>query len=263
MPIIDFFVHLFVVIIYQPFFNVLVFFYWALDIITDGNANMGVAVILLAITIRILILPLSIRGMHTEHERIDVSKQISELELAYASDPVLLQEKKKALMRAQPRLVFSEVLNLVIQIMVALMVWRMFQTGLEGGDTELIYPIPFLQNVEQPFNLMFRGHDLGEQSIFYVIISIILLFIMETLSVIAAPKGSLSRSRALKAQIIIPIASFFLFLLMPAGKVLFLITTFTFSIFLTIYKIFTIRFELYKEKKLAPAPPEAVLVETK
>lgn len=263
MPIIDFFVNLFVVFIYQPFFNILVFFYWAIDILTGGNANMGVAVILLAITIRVLILPLSIRGMRTEHERIDVAKQIQDVEELHASDPVMQQQQRKAILRSQPKLVFAEVLNLVIQIMVALMVWRMFQTGLEGGDTDLIYPIPFLQNVSQPFNLMFMGTDLGERSVWYVVICIAILFLLETLSVIAAPKGSLSRNRALKAQIVIPLVSFFLFLLMPAGKVLFLITTFLFSICLTVYKIVVVRFELYKEKKLAPIPEEAVLVETK
>ena len=51
---------LFMNIIYQPFLNVLVFFYWLDGIITRGHPDMGVAVILLTIIIRILLLPMSL-----------------------------------------------------------------------------------------------------------------------------------------------------------------------------------------------------------
>lgn len=255
---------LFVTFIYQPFFNLLIFFYWLADVITAGNANMGIAVIMLALSLRLLLLPLSIRGMKTEHQRIAISKKIEEIEQLHSNDPVVLQQEKKAVLKAKPKLVFAEVLNLFLQIMVALIVWQIFQTGLKGDDLPLLYPFPLFQEIALPFNLMFWGFDLSERSVWLVLWSILLLFIMETISVLAAPAGSLSRSRALKAQLIIPIVSFFLFLFMPAGKVLFLITTFSFSIVLGLYKLFFFKFEEYKEKKSLPQEnEEKVLVETK
>ncbi len=68
--------HWFSILVYQPFFNILVFFYWLLDLITQGNADMGVAVILLTLMIRFLLLPLSFAGDKSESQRRDIAAQI-------------------------------------------------------------------------------------------------------------------------------------------------------------------------------------------
>lgn len=229
---------------------------------------MGVAVILLAITIRILILPLSIAGWKKEGERMAMAQEVEELHRANASDPVAIRDKRKEYFRSRPQFIIAEIFNLGIQVLIALIVWRIFSTGLEGKDDSLVYKIPLLQQqLVEPYQLEFLGYNLTQQSIFFVTIAIVLIFILETISVVTAPSGSISRDRAIKAQLALPIISFFLFLTMPAGKVVFLIATFGFSIVLAFVRMVMVRFDAYKEKKLDEElnadTEEKVLVETR
>lgn len=264
---IDFLITIFVVFIYQPFYNVLLLFYWIIGVFTGGHPNMGVAVILLSLTMRVLILPLSIAGWKKEEERLTMAQEIEELHRKHGADPVAVRDKRKEYFRSRPQFIIAEIFNLGIQIFIALIVWRIFSTGLKGSDNSLIYPVSFLQEMaEKPYNLLFMGADLTERSVMFVVVSIILIFILETISVLTAPHGSISRDRAIKAQLALPVISFFLFLTMPAGKVLFLIATFVFSIGLAFFRMVTVRFDAYKEKKLEEElnpPEEKVLVETR
>lgn len=254
--------HWFVLLIYQPFLNLVLFFYWAVEQVS-GEPNMGVAVILLTITIRLLLLPQSLHSIKNERKRIQVMAEIAEIEKVYASDPVEVARRKKELMRSKPSMVLGEIGNLIIQVIIALMLWRMFSAGLTGQDFELIYG--FMPEIATPLDLMFRGVSLDERSFAMTLFLTFVLFIMETLSVLAAVPGSLSRSRAVKAQLILPLISFFFFLFMPAGKQLFVTTTIIFSIVLTTIRLVLVRFDLYKQKqaKAEEAPTDQILVETK
>ncbi|MBP7875979.1 YidC/Oxa1 family membrane protein insertase [Candidatus Woesebacteria bacterium] len=254
--------HWFVLIVYQPLFNLVVFFYWGIDRLT-GDANMGIAVILLTIAIRILLLPQSIYGIKNERKKFGLLKEVEEVEETFASDPIELGVRKKKILRSNPMMVVGELINITIQVMIALMLWRMFATGLTGEDFHLIYS--FMPAVATPFNLTFMGISLDHTSWAMNAFLTLLLFIMESLSVMAAMPGSISRSRAIKAQLVLPIVSFLFFAFMPAGKKLFVITTVIFSIVLTIVRLVLVRFDLYKQKQEEKAAQveERVLVETK
>lgn len=254
--------HWFVLFVYQPLFNLVVFFYWAVDQVT-GDANMGIAVILLTIAIRLLLLPQSLHGIKNERHKIKLLKEVGDIEHAFASDPIELAKKKKQLLRSNPGMVIGELVNIVIQVMIALMLWRMFATGLTGEDLHLIYS--FMPAVATPFNLTFMGVSLDHTSWLLNAFLTLLLFIMESLSVMAAIPGSVSRTNAIKAQILLPIVSFLFFAFMPAGKKLFVITTVIFSIILTIIRLVLVRFDLYKQKQEEKAAlvDEQVLVDTK
>ncbi len=255
--------HWFVMLIYQPLFNLVVFFYWGVDQVSNGENTIGVAVILLAVVIRILLLPQSLNSIQNERKQIAVLKDIAKLEAEFSADPVELNRRKKELIRSKPSMIFGEIVGLVIQVMIALMLWRMFGTGLTGQDLHLIYP--FMPEVEQPFNLIFMGIPLDQPSFATNFTLMVLLFIMETLSVLASIPGSISRSRAIKAQLLLPIISFIFFSFMPAGKQLFVIVSVIFSIILTFIRLILVRFDLYKQKQeeKVAVVEEQVLVETK
>lgn len=240
--------HWFVLLIYQPFLNLLVFFYWGIDQIT-GNPNMGIAVILLTIVIRLLLLPQSLHGIKSERKKVGLQKKIAEIEQHYSADPVEMVKKTKHIMRSNPAMVIGEIINIIIQVLIALMLWRMFSTGLTGQDLHLIYG--FMPYVETPFNLIFMGIHLNEPSFFLNIVLMMLVFILESLSLMAAIPGSISRTEALKAQLVLPVVSFIFFSFMPAGKKLFVITTVIFSIVLTILRLILVRFDLYQQKQEA------------
>lgn len=254
----------FIIFIYQPFFNILIFFYWMLELITRGHPDMGVAVILLTLVIRFLLLPISLIEDRSEEERRAIAKRAKELSIEFSHDPVKLQQEMKALFKSKPRVVAGELFSFFIQVSIALMLWRIFSRGLEGADLHLIYP--FMPKVTLPFNLLFWGKfDLAHTSFILNFIQSILIFVLETLSSYTSPYPA-SRSEVVRMQLVLPGVSFLVFMGLPAGKKLFVITTLCFSIVITLIKAIRRRFEEYKleqELKEAAAVEERVVVEVK
>jgi len=255
---------LFTTVIYQPFFNVLVFFYWMLDQVTQGKPDMGIAVILLTILIRIILLPMSLAGDKSEAERRQIGKKVQELEFQYAHDPITLRQQKKLVMRQSKAVLAGEIFSLVVQVAISLMLWRIFSRGLAGEDLHLLYP--FMPKIVEPFNLVFLGKfDLAHSSIFLNLLQSLSIFILETISIYTSPYPP-QKGEVVRLQLVLPVVSFFVFMLLPAGKKLFIITTLIFSIVLTLYKLVRHKFAEYKlkmEEKELSNQEEQVVVDVK
>lgn len=242
MFLLDLFQH----VIYQPFFNILVGIYWMLGLGSDTAPDMGVAVILLTLVIRVLLLPMSIAGHRSEAERREIAEAIKDLEERYSSDPIKLRKEKKKVFRKKRGIFNGEVVSLFIQVAIALMLWRMFETGLTGQDLNLIYG--FMPDIPQPFNLTFLGQfDLSKTSFTLNLLLSALIFAVETLAVLTSPFPT-TRKEVVRLQLTLPIVSFFIFMRLPAGKKLFVITTLVFSFFLLLGKFIWRRFNAYKDK---------------
>ncbi len=237
--------HLFTVFIYQPFFNLLVFIYWLLGL--GGTPDMGVAVIILSFLIRVLLLPTTIAADKTEKQRHEIGKKLKELEKKYANEPIRFKEERRKLMKKSKGAIISEVFNLGIQIMVALMLWRIFKTGLEGKDIHLIYD--WMPHVDLPFNLMFLGkYDLSKPSFTLNLIQSLAIFVFESILAISAPYR-VSRKDVIRMQLVLPVVSFLIFMFLPSGKKLFIITSLAFSIGFHLVKIAKGALNRYAEKK--------------
>ncbi len=259
-------VHYFTLLIYQPFLNILVFTYWILDKVTGGNPDMGIAVIIFTIIVRIILLPLSLSADRSEAERRDIVKKIAEIEKHFASDPIALEREKKRVLKTNTKVLVSEFISLSIQVALALMLWRMFNTGLGGEDLHLVYG--FMPDVATPYNLLFLGqHDLTHPSFMLNILQSLLIFVMETLAMYYSPY-TVNRSDVVRLQLILPIVSFLIFMSFPSGKKLFVITTLCFSIVLLVAKIIYRKFKLYTQNLEAKASEaadkeEKIVVEVK
>jgi len=259
-------VHLFVLLIYQPFLNILVFFYWMLDFITRGQPDMGIAVILLTIVIRIILLPISLMEDRGEKDRRAFVHRSQELEKIHVADPILLRSEKKKLFKRNTGVIFGELFSLFIQIMIALMLWRMFATGLTGEDIHLIYS--FMPKVELPFNLVFLGKfDLTHTNLWLNLMQTFMIFIVETASVLSSPYPT-TKGEVLRLQLILPLISLLVFMTLPAGKKLFVITTLIISLILIIYKYTRRRYVQFladreEKERLAAVAQEQLLVAIK
>lgn len=239
-------IELFTQFIYQPFFNVLVFLYWVMDVLPGVEADMGVAVIFLTIVIRVLLIPLSLAGDKSERQRRAIAQEIQEIEKSHTADPIVLRQKRKLTLQKSKGVLLAEVFNLFIQVSIALMLWRIFATGLEGKDFHLIYP--FMPNVDTNFNLMFLGkYDLSHTNFTLNLLQSFSIFILETLQILTSPFRH-SRGEVVRYQLVLPVVSFLIFMGLPAGKKLFVITALWFSIILTIYKFFHNKYLDYVEK---------------
>lgn len=240
---------LLITLLYQPFLNVLVIFYWLVGF-TPVGYDMGVAVILLTILIRILMLPLTLSAHRSQSERREIEQRIHALEQRYVHDPVLVRQEAKKIWRGNTRMLISEGFAFGIQLAIALILWRIFARGLGGQDLHLLYS--WMPQVPQPYNLTFLGRfDLTHPDMLLNFIQAVLIFLVEVVAVLTAPY-LYSRNEMVRVQIILPLVSFIIFAFLPAGKKLFVITALSFSLLVMIGRVV---WEWW-QRTFPPPPPE-------
>ncbi|MCD8484029.1 YidC/Oxa1 family membrane protein insertase [Candidatus Woesebacteria bacterium] len=221
-------------IVYQPFLNLIVLFYWLLDFTSFGH-DMGIAVILLTIVFRLLLLPITLASHRSEKERRDIQKKVERIEDEYHGRPVEKEAAVKRLLRANPRIIFAEVFMFVIQMGIALILWRIFGSGLTGQDLHLLYD--WMPDVEQPFDMMFLGRfDLTHPDWQLNLLQSFLIFLVETVGILSSPYQT-NRAEVVRVQLVLPVVSFIIFAFLPAGKKLFVITTLCFSLVVMFLRI--------------------------
>lgn len=218
----------FIEIFYQPFLNVLVVIYYGLKLVMGERADMGIAVILFTVVVRILMLPLTISANRSEEERRKLEEQVKEIKEKFSADPVSRDAHVKILMRSNKRVVISSTIDLTVQIILVLMLWRIFAKGLLGEDFHLLYD--FIPQPKEPFNLTFMGkYDLTHANPTLNAIQSILIFVLEALVGLFSFFPITKRDLIL-TQFTLPVASYIIFSQLPAGKKLFIITSLLFSI---------------------------------
>src|SRR3989344_4205231 len=124
--------------IYQPFFNILVGLYWLVGQIMP-EPDMGIAVIFFSVAVRLILLPLDMADSRSDKDKLNIALKINRLKHDFANDPVKIAAETKKIMRQRPGAIISEIINIIIQIIIILMLYRIFKTGLEGADFHLLY----------------------------------------------------------------------------------------------------------------------------
>lgn len=225
---------MFITYIYQPFFNILVGIYWLLGRVSPGLEDMGIAVIIFSLFIRVILFPLTIAGERSADERRKIAEKVEELKRTLSHDPVHLREEIKKIMRANARMVFSTTVDLAIQLLIILMLYRIFTTGFEGSDFYLLYPwMPTVSHI----NLMFLGkYDLSHTNATLNLIQSVMIFIVELLSAMRSPFPVPRRDKILM-QLVLPVGSYLIFIFLPAGKKVFIITSLAFSAVYQVIKL--------------------------
>lgn len=212
--------------IYQPFFNILVGLYQILGRISPELADMGIAVIIFSIIIQLLLFPLRLAGERSEEEKKKIVDKVNEAKELYAHEPIRLRAEIKNIMRSNTRSVIATTANLAIGLAIILMLYRIFTTGLEGADFYLLYdfmPVP------DHINLLFLGkYDLSHTNATLNFIQSIMIFVVEVLVALRSPVALSRKDKAL-LQLVLPIGSFVIFMFLPSGKKIFMITTLAFS----------------------------------
>ena len=237
--------------IYQPFFNILVGLYTILGRISPELADMGIAVIIFSVIVQLLLFPLRLAGEKSEDEKMKIVARIDEAKRVYSHEPIRLKAEIKAIMHSNVKEVIATTVNLIIGIGIILMLYRIFTTGLEGADFYLLYDfMPHPDHV----NLMFLGkYDLSHTNFTLNLIQSLMIFVVEVLSALRSPFPISRKDKAL-LQIVLPIGSFVIFMFLPSGKKIFMITSLTFS---AIYHSFKL-LQDWSQKiidRMTPKPP--------
>jgi YidC/Oxa1 family membrane protein insertase len=234
---------------YQPFFNILVGLYWLVGQVFP-NPDMGIAVILFAVAVRIILLPIDLAGDRSAEDKYEISKKIKQLKIDLASDPIRLKAETRKVMYTRPGAIISEIINVAIQVLVILMLYRIFATGLEGEDLHLLYK--FMPEIQTPIDLMFLGiYDLSHTNNSLNILQSIMIAANEAMHLYFAPVKP-DQKDFVSLVIIFPIICFVIFMFLPSGKKVYIITSLAFTMVVRLVKQL-LYFYYSFSKKSAPA----------
>ncbi|MBI2451103.1 MAG: membrane protein insertase YidC [Parcubacteria group bacterium] len=133
--------------LFLPLFNLLIFFY---DLVPD----IGVAIILLTIFVRLILYPLSQKALKSQREMTLLQPKIKEIQKNFKESK---EEQSRALLnlyrehRVNP---FSGFLTILIQIPVLFALLKVFRVGLDQSSLNFLYD--FVKNPGQ-INPLFLG----------------------------------------------------------------------------------------------------------
>ncbi len=239
--------------IYQPFFNVLVGLYLLLEKINPDLADMGIAVIIFSVVVRLILLPLTIAGERSEEDKLKIVEKVNEAKRLYSHEPIRLKAEIKAIMRGNTMSVIATSVNLAIGLAIILMLYRIFTTGLGGADFHLLYSF-----IPQPgsINLLFLGkYDLTHTNFTLNLIQSLMIFVVEVLAALRSPVPVSRKDKAL-LQIVLPLGSFIIFMFLPSGKKIFMISSLSFSALYSTVRLFQ-EWGRRLSEKLTPRPSVA------
>lgn len=238
---------------YQPFFNILVGLYWIVGQVFP-YPDMGIAVILFAIAVRLILLPTDLAGDRSAKDKFEISNRIKQLKIELASDPIRLKAETRAVMRTRPGAIISEIINVVIQILVIIMLYRIFTTGLEGADLHLLYK--FMPKISTPINMMFLGiYDLSRTNSTLNVIQSIMIAVNEAMHLYFLPVKP-EQKDFVSLVIIFPIFCFIIFMFLPAGKKVYIITSLAFSMVVRILKQLNYLYYSFTKKPVPAVTPD-------
>lgn len=119
---------------YQPILNLLIFIYNTIP----GN-DLGVAIIILTIIIKLILWPLSRTALKSQKALQDIQPKIEELKVKYKDNKEEMGRAMMQLYKDNKVNPFSSCLPLLIQFPFLIAVFRVFQDGFES-HFELLYP---------------------------------------------------------------------------------------------------------------------------
>ncbi|MDD4290118.1 MAG: YidC/Oxa1 family membrane protein insertase [Patescibacteria group bacterium] len=146
-------IEFFKVVLYYPIFNLLVFFY---NLIPD----IGIAIILVTIIIKIIIWPLSKKSIKSQKAMQTIQPKLEELKIQYKGDQQGLAKATMELYKKEEISPFSSCLPLLIQLPIMISVFYAFRNGLVNTNLNFLYG--FVKNPGSINPLMFNVLNLSE-----------------------------------------------------------------------------------------------------
>lgn len=128
-------------IFYVPIESSLMFFYHL------SGDNIGIAIIILTLIIRIILVPLTIPSLRSAQKMKDLKKPLDEIKARYKSDPKRLQEEQLKLYKEHGINPASGCLPVLLQLPILIFLYRVF---LDVLGKEGINPNFLIFNLSQP-----------------------------------------------------------------------------------------------------------------
>jgi len=206
-------------ILYQPLFNLLVFFYNVIP-----GHDFGVAIILITLLIRTILFPLSRKSIKSRKALEELQPKIKEIQKKYKEK----EEQARELMKFYKENKItpaSGCLPLLIQLPILIALYRVFMTVTDSVNLRLLYP--FVKNPGSLDPSFLNIVDLSIPSIFLAILAGVFQFFQSKI-MFKSPTSTGSQKREQKMVNIqktmgrqmtyfMPLLTIFIALKLPAG----------------------------------------------
>ncbi len=230
------FSEIWVVYLYQPLFNALLWIY-----VNIADKNMGWAVIWLTIFLRILLLPLNIISQKNTAKEKEVEEQAILAAKAFKNDQVAQKEAIRKVMKRNHVSPWAKVALLGFQVLVFVLLYQVFISGITGD--KIIKTLYSFIDFPGKINIDFYGFNIGQShDVFWAGLVAIYLFA----SIYLNEKSSKKKDQSKLAYLFFfPLFTFAVLWYLPMVKSLFILTTMIFSDTINV-----IRKMIFPEKKV-------------
>lgn len=133
------FIEIYNTVLYQPIYNILVFFYN----VVPGN-DLGLAIILFTILMRLILSPFFVQSIKAQRSMQAIQPKLDELKEKYKDNKEKLGPAIMELYKKEKVSPFSSCLPLLIQMPILIAIFQVFRQGLTNGSLDIIYP--FINN---------------------------------------------------------------------------------------------------------------------
>lgn len=121
-------------ILYKPLFNALIFFVWLIP----GN-NVGVAIIILTILVRLLLWPSSLNALKEQKKMKDIQPRLEEIKEKFKDDKEKQARATMEFYRSSGVNPFGSCLPLLIQLPILIILYYVFQAGMDTSRFNNLY----------------------------------------------------------------------------------------------------------------------------
>lgn len=209
--------------LYVPLFNILI---WLYNGVAQGN--LGVAVIMLTIALRVALLPLSIISVRNRVRYKLLEKKVEEIQKELKNDPEAIKDEVRKLLRLNRINPWAKTLVIAVQGLVLVLLYQVFIGGLTRYKMDVLYP-----SVNRPevLNTKFYGFELGVHDWRWAAVVALVLFA----EIYLLQKGKKNSSAEQLYAIFFPLMSFFALWALPMVKSIFILTSLAFSYILSMF----------------------------
>lgn len=208
--------------LYQPIYNLVVF----LSVLSPDQ-NLGWAIILLSLIVRIIFFPLTLKGYQTDAKLEEASQQIKQIEDDINLDSKLKRTKITEIMRTKGINPVAEIVSLLGQLLFLGVLYQIVQQGLHPPYSDLYRFVPKPNDIQT----VFFGIDISKTgNLFWSATAAIILFVEQLWEYEVKKHIPEATFSGRWYPLLLPIATFILLLLLPATKAVFLAVSILFSI---------------------------------
>ena len=210
------FAEIYQTVLYQPIFNLLVFFYNLLG-------DTGVAIILLTIVIKIILSPFFVQSIKSQRAMQAIQPKLEALKEKYKDNKEKLGPAIMELYKKEKVSPFSSCLPLLIQLPFLIAVFQVFQKGLVDGSFNLLYP--FITNPGSLNPLAFGFLNVAQKNIPLAILAGLAQFWQSKMMLgkqqIKANQSPFASSMNKQMTYLMPLFTVFIGASLPAGLTLY------------------------------------------